>query len=187
MNPKQIIGKYNLIADIDSEFILHGDNHNLTVYNQDQTLLFNVLNNIRFSKGTPVFLANTKIKIEKIRMFSRLAPGLRGECNLFLKFYDGVNINESFTKNIDIPYFGEWVDCGITVEPYKEAVSKWGGIDEDQVWLSLVGGTGRLSTKMFLDDFNVQDEYIGETIPGFTLQMIVDTAGMKNALTNEVF
>ena len=78
------------------------------------------------------------------------------------------SISEAQSKGlfgiIEISEFNEWQKLDDYWEPYK--LTK-----EEKFNISLTAG------KLNIDDFNIQDNYIGETV-NFKIELAIDTAGI---------
>lgn len=130
---------------------------------------------VSLSNGTEndriiLLCTKNKLNIKKIRVLPLGGDGLRTTQNaavLGLCFTTVGDDKEKigFGPYIEVSRFGEWQDVDVSLEPYK--------LFKDEFYL-----LGFSLAKFSVDDYNIIDEYIGQTV-NFKVEVIANTAGIK--------
>lgn len=176
MDPKIIKGTYILRAslnDVVSGFSFTGTDRNTELAAADDFMINLRCADIDRPVNTSVSLvSNNVLNIKAARILTPGAAGLRPALNsqtagifTFIGRASNDVAAESlggFTFGLDL--FNEWQEVSIKYLPKKV---------NDNYYLSM----DKNYTKLFVDDYNVQNEYIGQTF-GAVLEMFVDTAGV---------
>lgn len=176
MDPKKIKGTYILRAslnDVVSGFEFTGADRNTELSPSSDFLLNLTCADINRPINTAVSLiSNNVLNIKAARILTPGAAGLRGALNsqvsASLTIIGRATANVAaeslggFTFALD--HFNEWQDVNIKYLPFKVNDNYFLSIDKDY-------------TKFFIDDYNIQDEYIGQNFNS-VLEMLVDTAGL---------
>lgn len=175
----KIFGHYILRAHLDDFFTpynLTSNNRNAEVVGSaDEELLFSLsFDSYRGPLITSVkFLTQVKLKINRVRILTPGCPGLqpspgKSAAVLFLRSKDGTNGGSEIF--LEIPKFNEWCEIGLEYETFSDLTEKY-------YWLDLEYENG--STKLNIDDYNIQAAYIGQPLKT-VLEIEVDTAGLYN-------
>lgn len=176
----KIQGRYLLVGDLGGAYELTGANRDAEMaLTTDDPINLVAVNN----KGArAVYLcANVKTKILRVRLRSPQGPGINSAkptagavvisfCSMLL----GVKDTELDAAKIAIPTWGDWIDVNLDIEPYKTAYN-WtdGQIAQNKPVGAFIGYNSALK----IDDFNVQDDFIGQTV-GAVLDLEIETAGV---------
>ena len=196
MAKKQIEGVYNIYANI-TDAITDGHGYDLTGNNRNKELYFS-LNDTKLltfwnkngsiipSRDYVYFVKNNVMNIKRARIITPGCPGLRAEKDGFAArlHFDAVddNGNSSFGFGIKIFKYNEWENIDFNFKPFEqyqsENLDKW-------FQLRLVHTLERVSA-VTIDDYNIQNAYIGQPVC-FFLELEIDTAGLVNAYTSEIF
>jgi hypothetical protein len=176
MDPKKIKGTYILRAslnDVVSGFEFTGADRNTELAAAADFMLNLRCADIDRPVNTSVSLiSNNVLNIKAARILTPGAAGLRpalnsqtaGTFTIIGRASNDVaaEVLGGFTFGLDL--FNEWQDVSVKYLPKKVNDNYFLSIDKNY-------------TKLFIDDYNVQDEYIGQTF-GAVLEMLVDTAGV---------
>ena len=176
MNPQRIKGQYILRASIDdvvNSYQFTGADRNAELSASSDFMLLLKCADIDRPVNTSVSLvSNNALNIKAARILTNGAAGLRAAVNSQIAAtltIVGRASNDvasealgGFTFGLDL--FNEWQDVSIKYLPKKVNDNYFLSIDKNY-------------TKLFIDDYNVQDEYIGQTF-GAVLEMLIDTAGV---------
>lgn len=176
MNPQRIKGQYILRASIDdvvNSYQFTGADRNAELSAASDFMLLLKCADIDRPVNTSVSLiSNNALNIKAARILTPGAAGLRpalnsqtaGTFTIVGRASNDVSAESlgGFTFGLDL--FNEWQDVSIKYLPKKVNDNYYLSIDKNY-------------TKLFIDDYNVQDEYIGQTF-GAVLEMLVDTAGV---------
>lgn len=169
MTNNKISGSYILqsVAPI-ATYELTGNNRNAQV-----NITPGVINLIDLSNGSQNdryidLLSKNKIHLKAIRVITPGGAGLRCLNSAAILKFNLYSISESQSKGlfgiIEVSEFNEWQKLDDYWEPYK--LTK-----EEMFNISITAG------KLNIDDFNIQDKYIGETV-NFKIELAIDTAGI---------
>ncbi len=176
MDPKKIKGTYILRAslnDVVSGFSFTGTDRNAELSPASDFLLNLACADINRPVNTAVSLiSNNVLNIKAARILTPGAVGLRGALNS--QVAATVTIVGRATANVAaeslggfsfaLDNFNEWQDVSVKYLPAKV---------NDNYFLSI----NKNYTKFFIDDYNVQNEYLGQNFTA-ALEMLVDTAGV---------
>lgn len=176
MNPHKIKGTYTLrasLADIVNGYQFTGADRNAELAPASDFMLLLKCDEINRPLNTAVSLiSNNVLNVKAARIVTSGAPGLRTALNssvAALFTVVGRALNDitsdslgSFTFGVD--FFNEWENLNIKFIPEKV---------NDNYYLSL----DHTFSKFFIDDYNIQDDYVGQTFNA-TLELLIDTAGV---------
>lgn len=115
------------------------------------------------------FQTKNSVHVKRLRIITPGGEGLRttqtaAVINLsFNDFSSGVKIAEG--PIFEVPKFGEWLDLDTYIEPWKFVKAS-------------LFAFGISAGSLSIDDFNIQDKYIGESVE-FTIQLDLKTAGLS--------
>lgn len=193
-NPKPIKGKYNVLSApaFTSGYTFTGNNRDAEISPESAFMLSVLTGDYSPDYGLDVdvnFVYNNLININKVRVNSKGAPGLKSSvlyaAQLFIKVIcgryglkkDSTPGDVLFTFGFIIPRWNEWVETKLCIKPFESNVN----IDKSQY--DLIDGKlpvcfGTLSESEFkIDDYNIQSAYIGETFTP-SIEFQIDTAGV---------
>lgn len=169
----KISGEYLLqsLNNVDN-YTLAGNNRSAFVQKtEDKRLGWLVLSNGSVRDRVIDFFTRNKLHIISMRIITPGSPGLRcvhtdNVLRLSLyNVYDDEQVKKlGDAQIVELPYYNEWVKCDVTIEPYLIT-------NEPKFTI------GVRQWKFNIDDYNVQDTYLGKTV-NFKVQMIVKTAGL---------
>ena len=176
MDPKKIKGTYILRAslnDVVSGFAFTGADRNTELSAASDFLLNLACADINRPTNTAVSLiSNNILNIKAARILTPGAAGLRVALNsqvaatitIVGRALADVSAEAlgGFTFGLDL--FNEWQDVNVKYMPAKVNDNYYLSINKDY-------------TKFFIDDYNIQDDYVGQTFAA-VLEMLVDTAGV---------
>lgn len=196
MAKKQIEGVYNIYADI-TDAITDGQGYNLTGTNRNQELGFS-LNDVKkltfWNKNGSIvptrdiveFIKTNCLTIKRARIITPGCSGLRAEKGGFAAklHFDAVDSlsNSVFGFGLKIFKYNEWENIDFNYRPYQQNNNE---LLSENYELELVHTIERVSM-CSIDDYNIQAAYIGQPV-SFILELEIDTAGLINAYTSEVF
>ena len=184
MNPKKIKGTYILRAslnDVLSGFKFKGNERNTELSPAADFLLNLACADINRPVNTAVSLiSNNVLNIKAARILTPGAAGLRGALNsqvaanitIVGRASADVSAESLGGFSFALDNFNEWQDVNVKYLPAKV---------NDNYYLSI----NKNYTKFFIDDYNIQDEYIGQNFTA-VLEMLVDTAGVLDNAGDEV-
>jgi hypothetical protein len=176
----KVQGRYLIVGNLGGAYELTGANRDAQIaLNTDDPINLLAVNN----KGArSVYLcANVKARILRARLRSPHGPGINsakptaGAVVLsFCSMLGGAKDTELDAAKIAIPTWGDWFDVNLDIEPYKTAYN-WtaGQIAQKKPVGAFIGYNSALN----IDDFNVQEDYVGETV-GAVLDLEIETAGV---------
>lgn len=183
MNAKKIQGKYLCVGDLGGAYTLTGADRDATMsLTTDDPINLLAVNN----KGArSIFLCgNTRTRITRARLRSPAGPGVNsskptaGAVVLsFCSMSGGVKDTELDAVKLSIPMWGDWFDVNLDIEPYKTAYS-WS--DAQIAQGRPVGCFVGYNSALNVDDYNIQDDYNGQTI-GAVLDIEIETAGVLDS------
>lgn len=176
MNPQKIKGTYTIrasINDLVNGYQFTGADRNAQLDAAADFMLLVKCDDIDRPLNTAVsFISNNVLNIKAARIITSGANGLRTALNSSIAAaltLIGRATNSAtaealggFTFGID--YFNEWQELNIKYVPKKV---------NDNYYLSV----DHSYSKLFVDDYNVQDDYLGQTFTA-TLELLIDTAGV---------
>lgn len=176
MNPQRIKGQYILRASIDdvvNSYQFTGSDRNAELSASSDFMLLLKCADIDRPVNTSVSLvSNNALNIKAARILTNGAAGLRASVNsqiaatlTIIGRATNATSAESlggFTFGLDM--FNEWQDVNVKYLPK---------VVNDNYFLSI----DHSYTKLFVDDYNVQDDYLGQSFSA-TLEMLIDTAGV---------
>lgn len=175
----KILGHYILRASLDGFFTSYNftsnDRYAEVVGSADDELQFklsfdsyggSILTNVKF-------LTQAKLKINRVRVLTPGCPGLqpspgKSAAVLFLRSNDGTDGGRKIF--LEIPKFNEWCEIDLEYETFED-------LKENYYWLDIEYSNG--STKLNIDDYNIQAAYIGQPLKT-VLEIEVDTVGLYN-------
>lgn len=182
---KNIQGKYFCYS-----FLLHSS---YTLTSNARTASFGVTDTIENNRmnikclsapdpdNSVKFLANTSVKINRVRVRMNGAPGIQAGLNHiaakisveFGKVKDGSWVSEA-KAFIQVPNFGEWCECGAELNANKTLVEyRDMHVNPDE-------------TIFYVDDYNLRPDYVGQGITP-VVEMEIETAGISVANDGEIF
>ena len=130
------------------------------------------------------FIVQNKLFIKRARVLTPgapgLAPGLGGRAAVFyLDTRSSKNGIDTSGDSLILKFdnFNEWQDFNIPFLNDK--------IDSDTGKYTFLIGAGDGRTALYLDDYNLQNEYVGQDLFAF-LELVVDTAGLYNGFNSVV-
>lgn len=176
MDPKKIKGTYILRAslnDVVSGFEFTGADRNTELSPASDFLLNLTCADINRPINTAVSLiSNNVLNIKAARILTPGAAGLRGALNsqvaasltIIGRATADVTAESLGGFTFAFDHFNEWQDVNIKYLPAKVNDNYYLSINKDY-------------TKFFIDDYNVQDEYVGQNFAA-VLELLVDTAGV---------
>lgn len=184
MDPKKIKGTYILRAslnDVVSGFSFTGTDRNVELSPAYDFLLNLACADINRPTNTSVSLiSNNVLNIKAARILTPGAAGLRVALNS--QVAATVTVVGRATADVAaeslggfsfaLDNFNEWQDVNVKYLPAKVNDNYFLSINKDY-------------TKFFIDDYNVQDEYLGQNFAA-VLEMFVDTAGVLDNAGDEV-
>jgi hypothetical protein len=176
MDPKKIKGTYILRAslnDVVSGFKFTGADRNTELSPASDFLLNLACADINRPVNTAVSLiSNNVLNIKAARILTPGASGLRGALNsqvcgsitIIGRATAAVSAESLGGFTFALDHFNEWQDVNVKYLPAKVNENYFLSINKDY-------------TKFFIDDYNIQVEYIGQNFTA-VLEMLVDTAGV---------
>lgn len=175
----KVQGRYLIVGDLGGAYELTGANRDaeMALNEHDQINLLAVNNN----GARNVYLcANVKTRILRARLRSPQGPGINsakptaGAIVISFCAMLGGQDAELASYKIAIPTWGDWFDVNFDIEPYKTPYN-WtdGQILQNKPVGAFIGNNSLLK----IDDFNVQDNYIGQEV-GAVLDLEIETAGV---------
>lgn len=191
MNPQKINGHYCVSLDftkMTQNFGFNGNSRGVDVHASDAFVpTAYCTNNYGAMTVKSMFFATNDLIIKKIRLRTVLAEWLRigdsyngligANLCVFQKFEDGTYgsqfLNLMFTK------FNEWEEVNYIYKPY--ALLNPG--DENRKYEFICDNT---ESAICVDDYNIQAAYLNQKFYPI-VDMIVDTAGVFNTSTQEIF
>lgn len=176
MDSKKIKGTYTVRAslyDIVNGYQFTGADRNVQLDATADFMLLTKCDDIDRPLNTVVsFISNNVLNVKAARINTSGAAGLRTALNSSLAAsitIIGRATNSAtaealggFTFGID--YFNEWQELNIKYLPKKV---------NDNYYLSV----DHAYSKLFIDDYAIQDDYIGQTFNA-TIELLIDTAGV---------
>ena len=178
MNPKKIKGSYTLRADLSdviNGYTLTGSDRFVELSPTDDFMIGLSCADIdRPINNTVTLVTANKLFVKKARILTYGAPGLAPsiDAHLAAKVLLVGRVDNDITSDpmggfsFGLSFFNEWQDLNIEfLAAQVEGVSNF--------YLSV----DSQYTKFWIDDYNIQNDYIGETFKP-VLEMIVDTAGV---------
>lgn len=194
MNNKAIKGKYTVITSpsFASPYTFSGSDRNAELKPKEEPLIILPCGNYDPDYGLDLsvnFVYDNMITIKKVKLNSPGAPGLRSNnsiaaqillysiCGKMGKKSDDSDGDILENYGIIIPNWNEWIDVNIAVKPYENDLS----IDWSQY--EIIEGKKPASfgiyqqSKFYIDDYNVQSAYIGETFTP-SIEFEIETAGV---------
>lgn len=182
---KNIQGKYFCYSFIpNSSYTLTGSARTAS-FGVNNTIENNNMNVKCLSAPNPdnsvKFLANTSVKIKRVRVRMNGAPGMQAGLNHiaakiaveFGKVKDGYWVSEA-RAFIQVPNFGEWCECGAELNANHTLIEY-----RDM-------HVNPLETIFYVDDYNIQSDYVNQGITPI-LEMEIETAGISVANDGEIF
>lgn len=178
---KKIQGKYFLQADIPTSYILTGADRAGSMGLNDLTELVVESINAPAVSNRVVFPVESNVTIKRVRLVANGGPGIQGGVNhyagqfiLSMATDDGEgNVTKFDEFPVIIPNWGEWYDINMVLRPFKRT----GGNSTAQFVGMAIEKTLDALAMFYVDDFNIQDDYIGQGVTPI-LQMEIETAGL---------
>jgi hypothetical protein len=176
MDPKKIKGTYILRAslnDVISGFEFTGADRNTELSPASDFILNLACADINRPVNTAVSLiSNNVLNIKAARILTPGAVGLRGALNsqvaasitIIGRAAADVTAETLGGFTFALDHFNEWQDVNVKYLPAKVNENYFLSINKDY-------------TKFFIDDYNIQDDYIGQNFTA-VLEMLIDTAGV---------
>lgn len=117
-------------------------------------------------------ISNNRLNVLRARLLTSGAPGLQPALNssiagsilLIGRATNDVAADSVGGFSFGLDHFGEWQDVGVIFQPAKV---------NDNYYLSV----DHTYSKIFFDDYNLQEDYVGQTFNLF-LELEIDTAGV---------
>lgn len=183
MDAKKIQGKYLCVGDLGGAYTLTGADRDatMTLTTNDPINLLAVNN-----KGArSIFLCgNTRTRITRARLRSPAGPGVNSAKPtagaVVLSFCAMVGVTQDTELDavkLAIPTWGDWFDVNMDIEPYKTVYS-WSDAQITQG--RPVGCFVGYNSALNIDDYNIQDDYNGQTIDA-VLDIEIETAGVLDS------
>lgn len=179
-NKKPIQGKYSLYAfPTNSSYTLTGNARSASFgVNAPAVELVTKCISAPDGNNAVSFAVENKITIKRFRVRMNGAPGIQAGVNhiaakfklIFGRIDSDNNLKIYDSVWIEAPNFGEWVDAELLVEPYKRT-----GGDSAFDFMQIIIDTD--NSIFYVDDFNLQDDYIGQGITPI-IEMEIETAGL---------
>ena len=169
MANNKISGSYILqSAQKIADYELTGENRLATVaINAQKINLIDLSNGSQQDRYIDLITKN-KVHVKGIRIITPGGAGLRACKNaatLWLNLYSNqTQSNLGLLSIIEIARFNEWQTINDYWEPYKISKEQYYNLGFSQGIINI-------------DDFNIQEKYIGETV-GFQIELMIDTAGI---------
>lgn len=176
MNPKRIKGQYILRASLDdvvNGYQFTGTDRNAELSASADFMLLLKCADIDRPVNTAVSLvSNNVLNIKAARIVTNGAAGLRAAVNsqiaatvtLIGRATNDVSAESLGGCTFGFDAFNEWQEVNVRYLPK---------IVNDNYYLSV----DHAYTKLFVDDYNLQDDYLGQTFGAF-LELSIDTAGV---------
>jgi len=166
MANNKISGSYILqSAQKLKDYVFTNENRNAAVVVQPTKLDLIDLSNGSINDRYIDLISKNRVHVKRIRIITPGGAGLRS-CKNAAVILIGVYSSQSFIKllsRIEIARFNEWQDLNDYWEPYN--------ITKEQYYNLGVSGV------INIDDFNIQEKYVGEKVE-FKIEMMIDTAGI---------
>lgn len=176
MKPHKIKGIYTVrasLADVVNSYQFTGADRNAELSAAADFMLLTTCDDIDRPLNTDIsFKSDNVLNIKAARIITNGAAGLRPALNSSVAAVltiIGRAINDvtgdalgGFTFGLD--YFNEWQELNVKFFPEKV---------NDNYFLSV----NHTYSKLYVDDYNVQDDYLGQTFTA-TLELLIDTAGV---------
>ena len=183
MNATKIQAKYLCVGDL-------GGSYTLTGADRDASMLLTTHDPINLlavnNKGArSIYLCgNTRTRITRARLRSPAGPGVSSANPtagaVVLSFCAMVGVTQDAELDavkLAIPTWGDWFDVNLDIEPYKTAYS-WS--DAQILQGRPVGCFVGDNSLLKIDDYNIQNDYVGEAI-GAVLDIEIETAGVLDS------
>lgn len=179
----EIAGKYNVSAKLNAQYEFTGNNRDATfsISSPDAPLDLSCV-----SSSTNAYVAamyDCRVKIKRVRLVSAGAPGLQRtethRAGAFVLAIQAADENGIYTTLdsvvVKIDNWNEWTDTNFDLRPYKTQFT-FTPAQETQhkpvKFCALFANSG-----FYCDDYNVQPEYVGQTLTPW-IEMEIETAGM---------
>lgn len=171
-----IKGVYNVrapLSQIVNGYTFTGENRNVGLSPSDEFMLDLTCDDIPRPNNTDISLvSNNKLFIRKVKLITNGARGLLPSVNFSRAgtlFINARSANDITSDNLggflfSVDNFNEWQDVSIEFLPEKK---------NENYYLSV----NNFYSRIWFDDYNIQDAYIGQTFNLF-LEMMIDTAGV---------
>ena len=169
MANNKISGSYILqSAQKIDDYELTGENRNaLVTITEKQINLIDLSNGSQQDRYIDLITKN-RVHVKGVRIITPGGAGLRSCRNAAVIFF---NLYSCQTESklgllsiIEIPRFNEWQTLNDYWEPYK--------ITKEQYYNLGISGI------INIDDFNIQEKYVGETV-NFQIELMIETAGIS--------
>lgn len=177
---KQIQGKYFLQANIPTSYTLTGASRvgSFSLSGLNELVVESI--NAPAVSNRVYFPVESVVTIKRVRIVANGGPGIQGGVNHYAGQFilsmgrdDGEgNVTKFDECPIIIPNWGEWYDINMSLRPFKRT-----GGDTTAEFVGLAIEKELNLAMFYVDDFNIQDDYIGQGITPI-LQMEVETAGL---------
>lgn len=175
MNPKKIKGVYTVRAGLSAVvngYAFAGNNRNSQLVASDSQMLTFRCDDIRVPlNNTCSFISNNNMRIKRARIVTNGAAGLRPSVNnkaanilLVGRALNDITSQDLGSIYLGFDFFNEWQEIDASFLPTKVNDNFYFSFDKSY-------------TRLTIDDYNIQDEYIGESFNA-VLEMIIDTAGI---------
>lgn len=184
-----IQAKYNFVAGLPDVYTLTGNDRAAELsLTQNTVISFYVVGN---KAGGPCFFnGDTAINIKRMRVRSPKAPGVSAATStagvITLSFCAMIGSNadtELDAARVNIPKWGEWFEANIKIEPYKTTYA-W--TDTQITQHKPVGVVIGYNSSMNVDDYNVQEDYVGQDVD-VAIDLEIETAGVISSSTYVIF
>lgn len=190
----KIAGSYFVHFEIpETEYTFTGNARNAEFHPTagDKSADMRALNS--YGSNTAVkFITENSVTIKRARIVGAGAPGLQAgnalpfmACRLSMFAGVGhgegepVDVLDSF--HLSLTNWGEWQDVNKTFSPYANAAAL-----ESLPQICDLFINGGADSLFWCDDFNLQDDFVGQTVKP-VLELEIDTAGMYDTDTRNVF
>lgn len=185
-----IRGKYVVYSFLPITYTLTGENRQgrFSFYDTQDEIRLKAQN----APSDPVYgvllVYNNDITIKRARIVPRGGAGLLASPGtlagqLFLNAYTKDAEENRVTLDsvhLDFLQWGEWENVNAVLKPYKNT----GGVENLPTTCGLfISGAAE---KFTADDFNVQDDFIGQGVQAL-LELEIETAGLSDSDTHQIF
>lgn len=188
-----IQGRYLMRAVIPETYTLTGNDRNAVLTTAQDNVLdtYNFTKQYNFSIGDCFYFQNT-INIKRARIYAAGGEGIRAAADgteaASLRFavkqlYDGSGPNLA-RYSLKFPEWGKWYDINIKINPFDaNIVDPWTGTLANKMPCRLAI---EQTSKFSIDDFNIQNDYIGQNITP-VLELEILTAGIMDMQNGRLY
>lgn len=176
MNPHKIKGTYTVrasLADVVNGYQFTGAARNAELSAASDFMLLCKCDELNRPLNTAVsFISNNVLNVKAARILTNGAAGLRAAQNTSVaaavtiigRAQNDIASDSLGGFTLGLDFFNEWQQVDVKFLPLKVNENYYLSIDHAH-------------TKLFVDDYNIQDDYLGQTFDA-TLELLIDTAGL---------